>query len=148
MTSVESFATSFRLRMTRDAYNRRICVGRGESLIAEHGSSRLSVLILERSARRWNRRRDLCVAAGCRLEQDGDTEGNLSFDPSNHAACEAAIRAAGCKRRRVATEAQRAALREHGQRFTARGYKPPPGVRIDDRPDTVHLSVPESEQRA
>jgi hypothetical protein len=50
------------------------------------------------------------IAAGARLEQDGDAEGSLSFDPANVTACALAIKAAGCKRRRVPSDAQRAVI--------------------------------------
>lgn len=106
MRILELFAERHRLRLTRDAYGRRIVAGRGDSLIAEHGNGRLSVLLMSSSVRWWANRKRACVAAGCRLEQDGDTEGSLSFDPANEGASSAAITAAGCKRRRTPSAAQ------------------------------------------
>lgn len=135
MTLLESFAERHRLRLQRDAYNRRIVVGRGDSLPAEHGNGRLSVLLMGSGVRWWTNRRRACVAASCRLEQDGDCEGSLSFDPANAEACRAAIAAAGCKRRRVPTVAQLEQLaRMRATSPLGRAQRADNGVRIDDRP--------------
>jgi hypothetical protein len=104
------FAETHRLRLTRDAYGRPVVSGRGQSLIAEHGNGRLSILLMGTSARWWHRRRDALVSAGARLEQDGDTEGSLSFDPADEVVVAVAIKVAGCKRRRIASPAQLAHL--------------------------------------
>lgn len=118
-----SFITKHRLRVTRDSYNRRICQGRNQSLIADHGSGRLTVLLMGKSARWWNTRRNACLAVGCRLEQNGDTEGSLSFDPNNQAQALTAIKTAGVKRRRVASAAQLQNL-AHGDRTRFQPRKP------------------------
>jgi hypothetical protein len=110
-TVLESFAATYRLRITRDVHNRRIVAGRGYRLIADDGDGRLSVLLVGIAARTWRDWRRMLVAAGCRLDKNGYAAGSLSFEPSNKTACLAAIRAAGCKRCRVPTEAQLAALR-------------------------------------
>jgi hypothetical protein len=104
-STLEQFAATHRLRVTRDAYYTPIIAGRAGSLITEYDDDgRLSVLLMGTSARWWNGRRNALVAAGAQLEQDGDTEGSLSFDPSNAIASALAIKFAGCKRRRVAAE--------------------------------------------
>jgi hypothetical protein len=108
MTSVTSsplsFAEQYRLRITRDAYGTRIIAGRVGSLITEYGDGRLTVLLMGTRAKWWSNRRRALIAAGAHLEQDGDIEGSLSFDPANVTACAPAIKAAGCKRRRKAVE--------------------------------------------
>jgi hypothetical protein len=110
-TPLDAFAEQYRLRITRDAYNERIIAAKHGSLITDYGDGRLSVLLLGRSARWWNGRRQALVAAGCRLEQDGDAEGSLSFEPDNAVACALAVKFAGIKRRRQASAAQLANLR-------------------------------------
>jgi hypothetical protein len=63
------------------------------------------------SARWWHNRPRTLLAAGCRLEQDGDTEGSLSFDPASVTACAPAIKAAGCRQPRRQSATQLANLR-------------------------------------
>ncbi len=100
-TLLDTFATTYRLRTTKDAYGRNICPGPSESLVAEYGAGRLSVVCMGSSKTWWNRRRETLAALGCRIEQDGDTEGSLSFDPGNAAQCRAVITAVRLKRQRV-----------------------------------------------
>jgi hypothetical protein len=71
-------------------------------VIADYGDGRPTVLLMGTSARWWHNRRCTLLAAGCRLEQDGDTEGSFSFDPAHATASALAIKAAGCRRRKVA----------------------------------------------
>lgn len=53
--------------------------------------------------------------AGCLLKQNGDTEGCLTFDPTNAEQGQAVIRAAGLKARRIASPAQLAVLASMAQ---------------------------------
>jgi hypothetical protein len=134
---LDSFAAVHRLRVTRDTYNTQIIAGKHGSLITDYGDGRLTVLLMGTSARWWNGRRTALVATGCRLEQDGDTEGSVTFDPSNAIACALAIKFAGCKRRKVATKAQRIALRQFGTPFAARGYSAGNVPKTDDRAPSI-----------
>jgi hypothetical protein len=136
MTALESFAAAHRLRITRDAYNEWIIAGTNGSLITEFGGGRLSVLLMGTSARWWHNRRRTLLAAGCRLEQDGDTEGSLSFDPANVTACALAIKAAGCRQRRVLSEAHRQILIDHGSKTRFQAPK------TDDRPSSIPSAYP------
>jgi hypothetical protein len=109
-SALDAFAAKHRLRVTRNAYGTRIIAGRVGSLITDFGDGRLSVLLMGTRAKWWGNRRRALIAAGARLEQDGDAEGSLSFGPANVTACALAIKAAGCKRRRVPSDAQRAVI--------------------------------------
>jgi hypothetical protein len=141
MTALDSFAAAHRLRITRDAYNERIIAGKRGSLVTDFGDGRLAVLLMGTSARWWNGRRTALVAAGCRLEQDGDAEGSLSFEPTNAIASALAIKFAGCKRRRMLSEAHRQALVDHGARTR---FQP---LKTDDRAPGIPEGLPRSALR-
>lgn len=148
MNDLDAFAEAYRLKRARDPYLRHIIPGRGMSLIADFGNGRLSVLLIGRSKAGWTTRRRALIAAGCRLEQDGDTEGSMSFEPTNIVACEAAIKAAGCKRRRqpvTPSPAQIAAREEFARRGrmkkdTTKNVAATP--RTDDLSPRVHPPAP------
>jgi hypothetical protein len=109
MTALDAFAAAHRL--TRDAYNKRIIAGKHGSLITDYGDGRLTVLLTGTRAKWWGNRRRTLIAAGCRLEQEGDTEGSLSFDPANVTASALALKTAGCRHRRRQSARQLANLR-------------------------------------
>jgi hypothetical protein len=135
-SALDAVAASYRLRITRDAYNERIIAATHGSLITEYGDGRLSVLLMGTSARWWHNRWRRLLAAGCRLEQDGDTEGSLSFDLANVTACALAIKFAGGKRRRVLSEAHRQVLVDHGSKTRFQAAK------TDDRAPGIPGAYP------
>jgi hypothetical protein len=137
---LDTFAETHRLRIVRDAYNERIIAGKRGSLITEYGAGRLSVLLLCPTPRRWNGRRRTLIAAGCRLEQDGETEGSLSFEPSNALASKLAVQVAGCKRVRQMSPAQTAALTVAREKSPL--GKAVPAARNDDRPSAALCPFP------
>jgi len=71
---------------------------------------RLGVCLMFVTKQKWNRARKALLALGCKVKQDGDTEGCLTFDPANEVQATAVIRFAGLKRRRIASPAQLAVL--------------------------------------
>jgi ribosomal protein L37AE/L43A len=114
------FAARHRLKTRIDADGTTIIPGRdGSSHIYENGDDLLGVLYMPRVAgkpvtgaiMKWNRRRDKSEAAGMELQQNGDYEGSLTFDPENAQQVKLAIWIAGVKPKRIMSEAQREAAR-------------------------------------
>jgi hypothetical protein len=58
----------------------------------------------------WRKHRDVGIAAGMRLIQDGEAEGCLGFDPAKPDQVKIAIRLAGVKRKRKISPKQAATL--------------------------------------
>jgi len=106
-TTIREFAERHRLRVRHDEDRTWIIPGRYGHLWDD--GDRLAVTIFGEHATKtlWTYRRRACLAAGMELVQDGDAEGTLMFDPSNAEQAQAAIRAAGVKRRRTLSPAQR-----------------------------------------
>jgi len=108
-TIMMDFAERHRLRIRRDEDGTRIIPGKYGHLWED--DERLAVTIFGpgTTPRIWGNRRRACEAVGMELTQDGDSEGTLVFDPSNRGQARAAIKAAGVKRRRIMSPAQREA---------------------------------------
>lgn len=110
--TIKTFAESYRLKTALDSDGTTIIPGRSGQ-IYEHGDGRFGVIFQSsrfRTREGWNNRRKECEAAGMELWQDGDYQGALLFDPDYPGQVKIAIRVAGCKTKRVMTEAQRAVL--------------------------------------
>lgn len=111
-----AFADRHRLKSVRLAdegvTSERFIEGRS-GLITEYSPTRLHLVLSPGTGNAgwWANRRRSAIAAGMQLDQDGDTEGSLIFDPTDAKQALAAIRISGCKQRRVATEAQIAGIR-------------------------------------
>jgi hypothetical protein len=114
--ALTSFADSHRLTTVRGG-DERYVQGR-DGLLAEYSRERLHLLLTPGTGNAgwWNNRRRAAIAAGMTLDQDGDTEGSLIFDPSDAKQTAAAIRLSGCRQRRAITEKERAGLLERLQR--------------------------------
>ena len=107
--TVRDFAKTQRVKVKRDGDGTFVIFGR-HGQIYEYAPGHLGVIILNATARRWRSARRQCLAAGMTLHQDGETEGACLFNPDDEAQARLAIKLAGVKRRRVMSEAQRAAL--------------------------------------
>jgi hypothetical protein len=101
---IEQFAKSHRLRIKADRSGDVFVPGK-RGHIFEHSETRLGVYYGSEHASRttpqwWSVFREKAVAAGMKVEQCGDAEGNLSFDPSNTEQARVALEivAAGRKR--------------------------------------------------
>jgi len=112
--TLELFAKTHHLKTRLDSCSESIIAGKprkaarqeDRSHIFEDSAIRLGVCLLFTSARKWNNVRQLLMAPGCAVSQNGDREGVLTFDPGNLPQAKAAIKAAGCKTRRVCSPAQ------------------------------------------
>lgn len=125
--TIRDFATQNNLRLRRDSAGDLIVAGRRtaddmpkQREYANHiydgfADDRLGVCLSFRSKRKWNATRRTLELAGCLLKQNSDTEGCLTFDPTNAEQVQAVIKAAGLKARRTASPAQLAVLASMAQ---------------------------------
>lgn len=106
---LEAFADRHRLKV-------RICAEDGTKIIPgrfghlyEYSDELLGVIVIPNPPRMryWGVTRLSLLSAGLRIVQDGDREGTATFDPHNLDQVKAAIRAAGVKRKRQLSPAQR-----------------------------------------
>jgi hypothetical protein len=113
--TLQAFAEDHRLTVRRDEANDRIIPGK-HGHIWERGE-RFAVTLLDLTPRKWNHRKRLCLEEGMELDQDGDFEGTLLFDPTNADQAEAAIGVAKIRKRKVPSEAQLRSLTEGRKPF-------------------------------
>jgi hypothetical protein len=90
----------------------RVLGGQGINHIYQHDGQLLGVMIGFPTARMWNFSRRLLTQLGLKIQQDGDCEGSLTFDPANQTQAKAAIREAKVKPKRVMSEAQAKVLKD------------------------------------
>ena len=91
-----TFATDHRLRIQRDECGDLIIPSPLGNLY-QYSSIELGLMVLPPSSshpRLWNSIREKCLAAGMTLRQNGDTEGSVSFDPTNQDQAKLAIKLA------------------------------------------------------
>ena len=122
---IKAFSEQFRLKMSRDDCGEPIIAGK-QGQLYEFGPAKLAVTVLAKSARRWNAARRKLVAAGCRIIQNGDTEGTALFNPGNPEQAGLAIRLIRARHRMQLSDARRGALRELAARARAAKH----GVRV------------------
>jgi len=109
---IEEFAVSRRFRVRRDGCGNPIIPGKGSSHVYEgFDSGAIAVCLMFATARKWNTVRSALERAGCKVKQNGDTEGCALFDPSNDEQVSAVIKAARIKKRRIPSPAQLEHLR-------------------------------------
>ncbi len=116
---MKQFSTQHRVRIRRDGCGEEIILGRQfcadmpkrteyRAHVYEYGDSRLGVMLLFTSARKWESAKRKLTAAGFTLRQDGHTEGTLLFDPANEAQARLALAVIRAKRIRELSPAHRA----------------------------------------
>lgn len=125
--TIRDFATQNNLRLRRDSADCLIVPGRRTAKdmpkqreYANHvydgfADGRLGICLLFTTKKKWTTTRRMLDLAGCLLKQNGDTEGCLTFDPTNAEQVQAVIKAAGLKPRRAASPAQLAVLASRAQ---------------------------------
>jgi hypothetical protein len=91
--NLKDFAGKRRLRLKSDECGDMNVMGkRGD--IYEYGSGWLAATILRApNGLHWNKYRIRAKAAGCRITQNGDTEGTFLFEPENEEQAKLAIEA-------------------------------------------------------
>jgi hypothetical protein len=100
-------AYRYRLKLTRE-FGEAIIPGRCGQLYAI-GPDKLGCLVMLQSVRRWRSMRGRLLAIGCRVVQDGDTEGTVLVDPGDHSQVQMAMKAIKAKRQRRLSADQRLA---------------------------------------
>jgi hypothetical protein len=111
--TVADFAANHRLKTRVDDDNTTIIPGR-HGQIYEYDDQLLGVIYSnprDKAANRWLTAKRECEAAGMTLQQFGDREGSLSFNPENRAQAKLAIRVAAVKFKRIMSEKQREVAR-------------------------------------
>ena len=108
---IESFAYTYRLKVRLSSHGKRIIPGK-HGHIYEYSSDLMGVLVMPKPprSRYWGHARTALREAGMTVVQDGDGEGAAIFDPTDPAACAAAIKAAGIKRKRKVSPERRQEL--------------------------------------
>lgn len=120
--TIRDFATQNNLRLRRDSAGDLIVPGRRtandmpkQREYANHvydgfADDRLGVCLLFTTKKKRTTTRRMLELAGCLLKQNGDTEGCLTFDPTNAEQVQAVIKVAGLKARRTASPERLALL--------------------------------------
>jgi hypothetical protein len=116
---ITEFATRQRLKGILDDGERVIKGKSGQ--IYEHSEGELGVIYITSATkapriRRWRQMSSACLAAGMTLQQMGDAEGCLSFNPTNPEHVQLAIKLAGVKRKRQVSP-------EHLAKLASVGFK-------------------------
>ena len=107
--TINDFATQQRLKTKHDRGDDTTIIHGKAGQLYEYSDEEFALMhILPATKparpRVWNRMRDLCVAAGMVLRQNGDAEGALSFNLENREQ----VKLAGVKRKRQMSEKQKA----------------------------------------
>jgi hypothetical protein len=116
--TIKEFAANYRVRTRRDSCDEEIIPGKPRKLVPEdrchiydHADGKhFGVSLTFRTPRRWTAAKQRLSAAGFRLQQNGDTEGTLLFNPCNTDHAQAAIREAGVRTQKLLSETVKAAL--------------------------------------
>ncbi len=108
MIDIQEFADNHRLKTRVDDDLTKIIPGKFGHLF-EYGDDVLGVMVMPDPPKRnyWGKTRASLIEAGFQVVQDGDGEGSAIFNPANPKQMKLAIRAAGVKRRRVLSPADR-----------------------------------------
>ena len=94
--------------------------GRDYSHLYEHGSGKLGAMFFG-TPKAWGNARRQCLAAGCKLWQNGDQEGSIVFDPTDQSQVAAVRKWFKPKKRRQPSEKQLAVLERARAKATLRG---------------------------
>ena len=114
---IREFAAQYKLRTRTDVCGDTIIAGKkhrnadAQSDIFEgYDDGALGVSLLFGSKSKWTRVRQTLEAAGFRLRQNGETEGVLTFDPTDAKQARLAIKTTGVRVKRQLSEETKAKL--------------------------------------
>ena len=117
---LKAFATEHRCRRKTDECGDLNVLGR-RGTIYEYGSGLFAATVIGgRTAVWWNKHREALKTVGCKITQNGDTEGTALFDPENQEQVKAALEAIRAFRKRTMTDETRARLIESLQKMRER----------------------------
>jgi hypothetical protein len=111
--NLETFASKYRLKARRNLDDDGASTIEGhQGHIYEYSDSELAVMFLpgEWCPKTWGNFRRKAEALGMAVRQDGDSEGALSFDPSNKEQAKLAIQIAAVRPKRQLAPEHRAKL--------------------------------------
>lgn len=104
------FSSKYRLRVTTDKGDGTAILNGRHGHIYGYSDDRLGVIFLGDSVGKANNRRKACEIAGMEIKQNGDCEFAAAFDPADGKQAAPAIKVAGCKAKRILSEAQKSVL--------------------------------------
>ena len=108
--SLVEWGVTARVRVRRDEVGDELVLGRRGSIHA-FGPGRFAARYMPGPPdrpKRWAHARRRLLAAGCRLLQDGDHEGNVEFDPGSPGQVAVVLRVLGVRRRKATFGVSRA----------------------------------------
>ena len=110
--TIAEFAAHHRLRTTTDWQDRTTILRGRLGQIYEQDADNFAIMITpgQGHPRYWRNARKACLACGMVLQQDGDREGCLLFDPDDPSQARAAIRWAGVRRKKSLSHKQQLVL--------------------------------------
>jgi hypothetical protein len=115
------WSKQYQVRMTPDVCGDPIVPGIALQIecchIYDYGDGRLGLCLMLDHGRKWSTAKRKAIAAGFILQQDGDREGCLLFDPANTEQSLLALKLAGIRRRRKQNSLRQTVLREYLSRL-------------------------------
>jgi hypothetical protein len=125
--SLSRFATKHHLQVTKDSQDNTSIISGRNGQIYEHSDHELGVMIMppnDSAPRLWAFTRTKGLSLGMTVQQNGDAERVLSFNPENKEQVRFAIRAAGVRPKKQISEAHKAKLLAGLQAFKNSGVRP------------------------
>jgi hypothetical protein len=111
---VSAFAEQHRLRAKKDDCSNLVILGKqfaaAQSHIFDGFLDGLGVCLMFETSRQWNSARRKLEKAGFVTRQDGDTEGVLTFDPTDSKQSRLALKVVGTRKPRTLSPEQRQRL--------------------------------------
>jgi hypothetical protein len=109
---IQAFAQDRRLKISKTDEGEKVIAGRlGESHIYQYSLTELGVAFVpgKWTPKTWGNHKRAAIALGMTLRQNGDSEGTLSFDPTNWPQSKLALRIAKARAKRVLSPERAAA---------------------------------------
>lgn len=121
MVDIQEFADNHRLKTRVDDDLTKIIPGK-VGHIFEYDDELFGVMVMPDPPKRnfWGYTRASLIEAGFQVLQDGDGEGTAAFSAANPKQVKLAIRAAGIKRRRMLSPADRERRAQHARSLSRR----------------------------
>lgn len=130
--TLRNFADHYRLKLRRDDCRDEIIQGRAASFVCDGYGERLGLCLIFNTPRMWASAKKRLLAAEFEICQDGDTEGIATFNPADRVQVRLALKLAGVRPRKQASQAQLAALAAARDRLKSRQTPATEGFRTLD----------------
>lgn len=109
---IAEFARKYRLKVRRDECGDPVIQKGRAGSISEDRDGLLSLTVMFDTRRKWSAVRRKLVKAGFVIQQEGETEGVLTFNPADRKAARLAVSVARVRRTRVLSLSQKRVLRK------------------------------------